>query len=149
MKLASIQSFVSHKKFALAGVSATPQKFGNTIYKELTNKGIFVQQVHPKHTELNGAPCVGSIAELDTEIKALIIVTKPENTIKLVEEALAKGITHFWFQQGSYNEVAVKKATDEGATVIAKRCILMFTEPVKSIHKFHRGLTRVFGGFPK
>jgi hypothetical protein len=33
--------------------------------------------------------------------------------------------------------------------IISKQCILMWAEPVKSIHKFHRNLKKLFGLLPK
>jgi predicted CoA-binding protein len=52
-------------------------------------------------------------------------------------------------QQGSESEKAINYCNENGIDVIHGECILMFAEPVESIHKFHKWLWKIFGKLPK
>jgi predicted CoA-binding protein len=66
-----------------------------------------------------------------------------------VKEAREKGIKSVWFQQGSSSKEAVKFCVENDMSVVDGECILMFTEPVESIHKIHRWIWKIFGKLPK
>ena len=149
ISLDSIKSFVNQKDIAIAGISRKPEKFGNTIFKELTGKGYRLYPVHPEITEHEGAQCFGSIEKLPSEVTALIICTKSDKTLQLVKDAIARGIRHIWLQQGAKNDEAIAYAQNHNINLIYGRCILMFAEPVGSVHKFHRFINKLFGAYPR
>ena len=64
-------------------------------------------------------------------------------------EANEAGIKKIWMQQGSESPKAIKFCKENGIELVEGECIMMFSEPVKSIHKFHRGLNKLFGKYPK
>lgn len=57
---ASVEDFVAQKTLALAGVSRSGKKFGNSLLKELCQKGYTVYPAHPEAKEIDGVPCVPS-----------------------------------------------------------------------------------------
>jgi predicted CoA-binding protein len=67
---------------------------------------------------------------------------------KLIKEAEAKGIRHIWLQQGSADKAVLTNIRNIQSNIISGQCILMFNEPVKGIHGFHRWLKKSFGKFP-
>ncbi|MCF8370630.1 MAG: CoA-binding protein [Bacteroidales bacterium] len=144
-----ITDFFENKELALVGVSATKRKFGNVLFKELKKKSFTVYPVHPTIKELEGQSCYSTIADLPDQLKAIVINTKPENTLKLLPEIKAKGIVNVWLQQGSENQACIDEAKKLGLNFTSKECLLMFLEPVGSIHKFHRGIKKLFGKYPK
>lgn len=145
---ATVAAFMSEKALAIAGVSRSGQKFGNSIMKELGAKGYTVYPVHPQADEIDGHACAHSLGELTQPVGGVIIVVKPEQAIHVVRDAHAAGIRRVWFQQGSQSNEAIEFCRQNGIDVVSQLCILMFAEPVESIHKFHRFLKRVFGTMP-
>lgn len=149
ISLDSIKLFLDQKDVAIAGISRKPEKFGNAIFKEMTLKGFHLYPVHPEIIEHEGVQCFSSIEKLPSEVTALIICTKPDKTLQLVKDAIDKGIHHIWLQQGAKNEDAVNYALNHNINLIYGRCILMFADPVNSVHKFHRFISMLFGAYPR
>lgn len=146
--LEAINNFTSQKNIAVAGVSRKKQKFGNTIYKELTKRGYNVYPVNPKLEEYEGQTCYKDINSLPDEVTGIVINTKPETTKKLIKEAETKGIKNIWLQQGSADKETITEVTSSDSNIITKECIMMFGDSVKGIHGFHRWLKKSFGKFP-
>jgi predicted CoA-binding protein len=145
----SVDNFISQKTIALAGASRTGKKMGNSILKELTNKGYKVYPVHPEAEKIDGVKCYPDLKSFPEKVSGLITVVNPEQTAKLVNEAAAAGIKNIWMQQGSQSNEAVEFCEKNKMNYVSNECILMFAEPVKSIHKFHRGIWKIFGKLPK
>jgi predicted CoA-binding protein len=145
----SIDLFFQQPVIAVAGVSRTKSKFGNSVYQSLKKNGLNVVPINPHLSEFDGDKCYNSVSDLPAELKALVVCTPPESTVKVVESALNKGIGHLWLQQGSGNKAVLKMLEGSNLNVINDRCIMMFAEPVKSVHSFHRFLSKLFGSYPK
>lgn len=77
------------------------------------------------------------------------LVVPPLQSDKIVREANKLGIKAVWFQQGSSSDEAVKFCEENNISFVKDECILMFAEPVKSVHKFHRWLWKILGKLPK
>ena len=146
---AAIESFLSSKKIAIAGVSRNSRKFGYTVFKELSQKGFDVYPINPNTNSLGGTPCFQSVSALPSDVKNLLIVTPKDQTNGLIREAVSTGISGIWIQQMSETPEAIQFAEENKVNLISKQCILMWIEPVKSIHKFHRNLKKLFGMLPK
>jgi predicted CoA-binding protein len=145
MKQVEIEEFLSQKNIAVAGVSRNEKKFGNYIFNELSKKGYDVFPVHPVLEEFKGKKCYPSVGSLPDDVTAIVINTKPEVTSQLVAESTAKGIRHIWLQQGAADKEFVNRLKTNGSAIITGKCIMMFTQPVKGIHGFHRWLYQIFG----
>jgi predicted CoA-binding protein len=142
-----IDNFFESEKFALAGVSRNEHKFGTTLFKEMKKRGLSVVGVNPYMTEILGSPCFPAIEDLPHDVDALITVVKPEEALTLIEAAHKRGIRKIWMQQGSQSEKAAAFCREKGINLIEKECLFMYLEPVESIHKFHRGIKKIFGGY--
>jgi len=147
--LASIKEFLAQEHMAIAGISRKKSKFGNAIFKELQKKDYQLYPLHPEIKEFEGAACFADIASLPDEVSGIVICTKPDKAEQLVNEAVRKGIKHIWLQQGAQNKHTMKLADDSDINLVTKECVLMFAEPSAFIHRFHRGLNKVFGIYPK
>ena len=146
--LKSINEFLAQKNIAVAGVSRTKHKFGNTIFQELDKKGFNAYPVNPNLDEFEGKPCFKNIESLPSDVTGIIINTKPPITASLIKEAEAKGIKNIWLQQGSADKKTIEDHLKNQSNVISGHCILMFMEPVKGLHGFHRWLKKSFSKFP-
>jgi predicted CoA-binding protein len=147
-KLAQIQDFLTPKKMAIAGVSRDEKKFGYQIYHDLTEKGFEIFPINPNADNIKGSKCYRNVSELPDDVKHLLIITPKEQTEAIVSEGISKGIKNMWIQQMSETKESIALAEKNGINVITHYCIYMFTEPVKGFHRFHRGLTKLFGKYP-
>jgi hypothetical protein len=147
--LANIRHFMNQQNMGIIGVSRKKSKFGNTIFKELKAKGYDLYPVHPEMETFEQETCVKNIDLLPDDVSTLIICTKPAQVPDLVKQAIKKGISNIWLQQGASNDEAIEYAKSHNINIIHKQCVLMFAEPVQSIHSFHRSINKFFGVYPK
>lgn len=144
-----IQKFLEPRKFAIAGASRNLKKFGGSIFKELKDNGFELYPINPNADEIQGVKCYKSVEDLPSDVDHLFIVTPKYETEIVARAAIKKGIQMIWIQQNSETPEAVKTIEEAGIPLIYKKCIMMFASPVKSVHRFHRFLTKTFGGYPK
>ncbi|MCK4632771.1 MAG: CoA-binding protein [candidate division Zixibacteria bacterium] len=140
----AIPKFIASKHIAVIGVSAKRRKFGNIIYSELKKKSYHAYPINSKADLIDGEQCYRDLLQVPDEVKAAVVVVKPEHTDGLVEMAAEKGIEILWFQQGAnFSEVA-EAATNAGIAVIQRKCLLMYAPPVTGIHAVHRFFAKLF-----
>ncbi len=139
----TIAHIISEKQIAVVGVS--DKKMGGAIYKELKQRGFAVHPVHPTRQSFDGDACHTSLKTVPAEVKAAVLAVSPQAAEAVIDDAVAAGITHLWFQQGKDFSGAVAKARAKGLQTVSRKCILMYAPPVTSIHAVHRFLARIFG----
>lgn len=144
-----IEDFYRQGPVAIVGVSRNKKKFGRTVYAELKKKGIAVLPVNPNTDTIDGDKCYKDVASLPEDVKAMVVITPKNKTEEIVKQAGNKGIKHLWIQQMSDTPEALEIARQQGMNLIHGRCIMMFSEPVAGMHKFHRGIMKFFGRLPK
>jgi predicted CoA-binding protein len=144
-----INDFFEKKKIGIAGVSRDPKKFGSVVFKDLQDKGFNVFPVNPNMDTHLGAPCFKSVAALPAEVESLLITTPKSQTLAVLKEAVSRGFSNIWIQQMSESPEVMEFIKTHKLTLITKQCILMFAEPVRGFHKFHRTLKGIFGSLPK
>ena len=146
--LKQIKNFVATSPVAMAGVSRNPKKFGYAAFKELRQKGMDLIPVNPFAGEILGMKSYQDLASLPPEVKGLIIMTKKEKTASVIREAKARGIKQIWIQQHAESREALKELEGTDINYVTGECILMHYNP-DGVHKFHKGLRKFFGLFPK
>jgi uncharacterized protein len=144
----AIASFLASQTFAVVGVSADRRKFGNALFRAMRDRGLSVVPVHKTLERVEGAACYHSVRELQGVAEAVITAVPPAETERLAEECAGAGIRKIWMQQGSSSDRAVALAHQHGLEVVQGECLMMFLEPVHSVHAFHRWLKRLFGRYP-
>jgi uncharacterized protein len=144
----AIDQFVSERTMAVVGISAGGKGFGNLAYTELKKRGFRLLPVHPTATAIQGDPCWRSLGALPERVERVLVVVKPEQAESVVRDAAAAGIRHVWLQQGAESPGALAAGEAHGLNVVRGQCILMFTEPVGSLHKVHRWIWKVLGKIP-
>jgi hypothetical protein len=144
-----IQGFVAEKTLAVAGLSRDEKSFSAMAFKELRTKGYRLYPVNPNAATILGETCYPSVAALPGRVGGVLVFTAPANTEKVVREAAAAGIRRIWIQQGAQSEGALRFCADNKLPAVSRQCILMFAEPVSSIHAFHRWVKKLFGGMPR
>jgi uncharacterized protein len=141
----AVNEFIRGKSFAIAGLSRGGGKFGNSIYKELKERGYRMMALHHEATEIGGEPCYSGLSELPEPVDGLIVCVAPAKVEPLLHEAARAQVKNVWLQQGAQTPEAVSLAQSLGLNVVAGKCILMYAEPVRSFHSFHRSIVKLFG----
>ena len=144
-----ILAFFEKKKIAIAGVSRDPKKFSTLVFRELKEKGFDVYPINPNVDTIHGFTCYQSVSELPVDVASLLLVTPKAQTLDLLKEAVSKGFRNIWIQQMSETQDTIAYAKSQNLNLITKQCILMYAEPVKGFHKFHRTVKQIFGLLPK
>jgi uncharacterized protein len=144
-----IEGFVSQKTLAMAGLSRNEKAFSATVKKELSLRGYRIMPVNPNAESIGGERCYPSLAALPEKVGGVLVMTAPAQTEQVVREAAAQGIKRLWLQQGAQSPAALALAKEKGLQVVSGKCILMFAEPVTSLHGVHRWFAKTFGQLPK
>jgi uncharacterized protein len=143
----AIQDFMAAQRIAVVGVSRSGKKFGNTISTELKQRGKQIFLVHPEAKEINGERCYASLAELKGQVDAVVVCVSPQQAGQVIREAGAAGLKNVWLQMGAESSAVLQAAKEVGITPVTGKCILMYVEPVNSIHGWHRGFAKLFGQY--
>jgi predicted CoA-binding protein len=121
-----IAVFLAAPAFGVAGASKNPDKYGNKVLRCFLQNGRKAIPVNPVETAIEGVSCVKSVAELPAEVQSLSIITPPQVTDQVVEQAIARGIRNLWMQPGAQSATAIAAAEAAGLNVIADgSCVLV------------------------
>lgn len=145
----NIDEFLQQRKIAVVGVSRNKDKFGNMIYRELRTAGYEVMAVNPNADMVEGDRCFAGLGALPVKPDGVILVVPPAQGIQIIEEAARMGVRHVWVQPGANSSEIDLRLVELDLAAVSGECILMYIEPVKSIHAVHRFFRRIFGRMPK
>ena len=112
-----------YRKIALVGASPKPERDANEVMRYLLEKGYKVYPVNPRYEEVLGRKCYPSVLDIPDEVEIVDLFVRPEFTMEYVEQAIKKGAKVVWFQFGTFNEEAFKRAMEAGLITVAHRCI--------------------------
>jgi hypothetical protein len=144
-----IRGFVAEKTLAVAGISRDPKSFSASTWRELQRKGYTLYPVNPTAESVHGERCFADLGKLPAKVGGVLVFTPPARTAQVVRDAVAAGIRRVWIQQGAESEEAIRLCRKHGLAAVTRECIMMYVEPVGSIHAFHRWVKKLFGGMPK
>lgn len=139
----AIKNFIESKRIAIVGVSQSNSKFGNSVYRELKGKGYDVVPVHQTMEIFDQDRCYKNIQSIDPKVDGVLINVKKENVKSILDDAHQAGTKKIWLQQGSETHETVKYGQELGMNIVSGHCIMMYAEPVKSVHAFHRWIWRL------
>jgi predicted CoA-binding protein len=141
---AMVEDFFAQDRLALVRASRKAKVWGCRIDKELRAKGFDVVVVY-----LDEEDAGSRLKEPDKPIGGLMIAVPRAQAEKAVQLAVNAKIPRVWIQEGSESPAALRLSEANGITLIHGECILMFAEPVKSIHAFHRWIWKRLGKLPQ
>ena len=113
-----IERFLAVGAFAVVGASTNRDKYGNKVLRCYAQHGHPVVGVNPHAAEIEGVPCYPSLREVPSPTRAVSVVAPPAFAAGIVEDALATGIRHLWFQPGAEDRDAIEVAERQGIEVI-------------------------------
>ena len=121
-----IDAFLDGTPFAVVGASTNRAKYGNKVLRCYLQNGREAHPINPHAKEIEGVACAASLSDLSERPHAVSIITPPEVTGAVVDEALELGIEHLWMQPGAENDEAIERARAAGVNVIAHGpCLLV------------------------
>ena len=139
------QEFLAQKRIAVAGVSRKPQETANLIYKKLRETGHEVFAINPNTESVNGDLCYPNLQAVPGGVDGVMIVTSPAVTERIARDAVAAGVPRVWmhnntFLPSSVSDTAVQHCRDNGITLIAGGCPMMFLDFGHKCMKWMLGL---------
>jgi predicted CoA-binding protein len=140
-----IDDFIASKRIAVVGMSRSGKKFGNMACKELISKGYEIYPVHPEALQIDGLNCYPDLKSLSGKVDGVWISIPPKNVPPVLEEAAQIGLKNIWLQQGAWSKEVQETIDKLDLPVVSKKCIMMYAQPVRSVHKFHRTIVGIFG----
>lgn len=143
----AIEDFSKSKRIAIVGYSRNKNKFGNAAYKELKSRGYEVYPVNKDQNEIDGIKCFPDLLSLKDMVDAVFISTKSDSVKEVLKQASDLKINKIWLQQGAESKEILAEAKKLNLNMVTGKCILMYFEPVNSIHKFHRAINKIFGRY--
>ncbi|MDX2480466.1 MAG: CoA-binding protein [Desulfuromusa sp.] len=121
-----IKQFLVSPVFGVVGASTNRDKYGNKVLRCFQQNERTVLPVHPKEKQIEAVDCVASVADLPADVQSISVITPPQVTEKVVEQAAAKGIKNVWMQPGAESPAAVQYCEEQGLNVIADgSCVLV------------------------
>ena len=118
--------FFEGDSFGVAGASARRHKYGNIIFRALLSRFKNVYPMNPIEESIEGTRAYREIKHMPEVPCSLCIVTPPEVTLKIVEQAIEYGVRSVWLQPGADNGLAAARARAAGINVIDDgSCVLV------------------------
>ena len=134
-----IESFLSGKQIAVAGVSRKGDVAANAVFKKLLTAGYNAIPINPNAEEIDGTPSYPNLSSVPGKLHGVVIATHPDVSAEIVHQCGECGIKHVWFHrsfgQGSVSDEAIQTCSELGIDPIVGGCPLMFCEPVDIVHK--------------
>lgn len=121
-----IRAFLKGQTFAVVGASTNRQKYGNKVLRVYQQKEMTVYPINPRAELIEGLKAYPDLASLPVVPDGVSIITPPEITEQVVEQAIALGVKGLWMQPGAESKQAVARAVEAGLNVVAGGpCILV------------------------
>lgn len=114
-----IERFLDGSSFAVVGASQNRAKYGNKVLRAYQQQNLTVYPVHPAADEVEGLKVYRDLASLPQPVHGVSIITPPNVTEQVVDEAIQAGIQHLWMQPGAESQTAIERAENAGISVIA------------------------------
>ena len=145
--------FLTHRRIAVAGVSASKPNAANGIYRRLRKDGYRVYAVNPHADIVEGDACYHSISDLEDNVDGVVVGTHPDDAVEVARACIAAGIPRIWFHRsfgaGRLAGDAVRLCEEAGMSVIAGACPMMFLDPVDPGHKCIKWVFTKTGKLPR
>jgi predicted CoA-binding protein len=151
-----VDEFLAQKRIAVAGVSRNNSRHptGNLIYHRLKKTGHEVFPVNPHMQTFEGDRCYPDLRSIPGGVDGVVIVTRPEIAVRIVEDCSAAGVRRVWMHRSvgnrgsSVSPAAVDYCRQHQIGVIAGACPMMFGPGADFGHTCMRWFLKVTGGLP-
>jgi uncharacterized protein len=114
------------KSHVIAVVGLSSKKFRPSygVAEYMQREGYRIIPVNPNETEVLGEKAYARLEDIPEHVDIVDIFRRSEFVAVLVEEAIRRGASAVWMQEGVVDEEAAEKARAAGLAVVMDRCIL-------------------------
>jgi predicted CoA-binding protein len=109
---------------AVVGLSSKKFRPSYGVAEYMQREGYRIIPVNPNETEVLGEKAYARLEDIPEHVDIVDIFRRSEFVAPLVEEAIRRGASAVWMQEGVVDEEAGKKARAAGLAVVMDRCIL-------------------------
>ena len=147
----AIDSFLACRRIAVVGVSRDPKDFSRAVFRAFVERGYDAVPVNTAGGQMEGRPAAGRVGDVQPPPEAVLLMTPPAATERVVRECADAGVKRVWMHRGggsgavSLDAVAFCRA--RGIEVVDGECPLMFLPGTGWFHGVHRFFRRL-GGRP-
>jgi predicted CoA-binding protein len=78
-------------------------------------------------------------------VDGVVICVPPRRAGQALREAAQAGVKNIWLQQGAESTEVLALARELGVNPVSGKCLLMYAQPVRSFHAWHRAFAKLFG----
>ena len=114
-----IVQFLDGGPHAVVGASQDRSKYGNKVLRVYQQNDLPVLPVNPHAETIEGLDVYPTLDSLPEKPHGVSIITPPQITERIVEQAGQLGIENLWMQPGAESDTAVQRAKQLGMNVIA------------------------------
>ncbi len=113
-----IDRFLSANRYAVVGASEDSRKYGHKVFKCYLQHQREAYPINPSIDTVLGHQTYPTIASVPLKTDSVSIITPPAVTEKVVEDAIASGVSNIWMQPGAESRKAIEAAQNAGINVI-------------------------------
>ncbi|MEM4272164.1 MAG: CoA-binding protein [Candidatus Bilamarchaeaceae archaeon] len=120
--VANLKYVFEPKSIAVIGASDNPEKLGNVILKNLVDGGYEggIYPVNPKHAELLGKKCYGSVENIPGKVDLAIFAIPAPLVAKMAEECGRKGVKAIVVLSAGFGEAGNTELEEKLKRVVLK-----------------------------
>jgi hypothetical protein len=148
-EISPISQFLSQKSIALIGFSRNEKSFSRNVYLHLAKSGYEIFPVNPHTESINGNTVYKTVLDIPYKIDAALLLTPKAETLNATKDIVQRGIKNIWIQQFSETPEAIAFCREKDVNLVSGKCLMMYCEPVKNIHGFHRFISKLTGSYRK
>ena len=109
---------------AVVGLSSKKFRPSYGVAEYMQREGYRIIPVNPNETEVLGEKAYARLEDIPEHVDIVDIFRRSEFVAQLVDEAIRRGASAVWMQEGVVDEEAAEKARAAGLGVVMDRCIL-------------------------
>ena len=150
----AVSEFLALETIAVTGVSRSTNGTGNGIVRRLRETDHEVFAVNPNLDRFDDQPCYPDLSSLPSVPDGVVIVNRPEVTLKICQECEQLGVFWVWMHRSmeslgsSVSDDAVEYCRQNDISVIPGGCPMMFCGKVDFGHKMMRWMLNLTNKLP-
>ncbi|OAL03630.1 NAD(P)-binding protein [Phaeosphaeriaceae sp. SRC1lsM3a] len=114
---AALKTFFSSPRFAVAGASSDPSKYGHKVFAWYLRHSLPATPINPRSPTVNilksdhaTVPSPTALSDPPASSYSLSVITPPAVTKQLLKEAKEAGVPAVWLQPGSFDREVLEYA---------------------------------------
>lgn len=138
----SIHEFMAQDNIAIISDNRDSRSYCHTIKDKLQQGGHTIKYKKPCLDDFDEDGRCLCITQLPSVFSALIIDLQPAAASIIMDEAIAKGITHIWLLPRAYNCILREKGIDNHLNLIYNLNILNYLEVPNSFYRIFENIKK-------